>query len=114
LHRELAFCLVDDILPALLPLYVVVLHYQVALPFLDKISNLHLCLLLTGHHLALHGRWVHVAEIVSGRCGQIILGRLLVRELARSLRFGPMISGTSWVGMGRAGVGRKRGSIPSS
>jgi hypothetical protein len=65
LRRELAVCLVDDILPALLPLYVVVLHYQVALPFLDKVSDLHLGLLLTGHHLALHGFWVHVAEIIS-------------------------------------------------
>jgi len=107
MRRELAVCLVDDILSALLPLYVVVLHNQVALPFLDKVSDLHLCLLLTGHHLALHGRWVHVAEIISGRCSQIILGRLLVREFARSLGFGPMISGTSWVGLGCAGVGRE-------
>jgi hypothetical protein len=70
--------MINDFLPALLPLYVVVLHYQVALPFLDKVSDLHLCLLLTGHHLALHGSWVHVAEIISGVSSQIILGRLLV------------------------------------
>lgn len=107
MRRELAVCLVDDILSALLPLYVVVLHYQVTLPFLDKVSDLHLGLLLTGHHLALHSCWVHVAEIVSGRCSQIILRRLLVREFARSLRLGPMISGTSWVGLGCAGVRRK-------
>ena len=107
MSRELAVCLVDDFLPALLPLYVVVLHYQVALPFLDKVSDFHLCFLLTGHHLALHGRWVHIAEIISGGCSQIILGSLLVGEFARSLGFGPLVSGTSWVGLGCAGVGRE-------
>jgi hypothetical protein len=77
----------------------------VALPFLDKVSDLHLCLLLTGHHLALHASWVHVAEIISGVCCQIVLGRLLVRNFARGLRFGPMVSRTSRVGLGSAGVG---------
>ncbi len=90
------------------------LHYQVALPFLDKVSDLHLCLLLTGHHLALHGRWMHVAEIISGGGSQIILGRFLVREFARSLGLGPVISCTSRFGLGCSRVGRKWGSISSS
>ena len=82
MRPELGVCLFDDFLPALLPLYVIMLHDQVTFPFLDKVSDLHLCLLLTRHHLALHGRWMHVAEIISGVTSQIVLGRLLVREFA--------------------------------
>ena len=60
--------MVDNLLTILLPLYLIVLHDQVTLPFLDKVSDLHLCLLLTGHQFALHCRWVNVAKIITGMC----------------------------------------------